>query len=191
MWVRLSRAIMKRPAVFAAGTVRLPRPARAAGVHDGARPGSNEGIPQDLEGIRGLNIVSEELGDGALAPTAIVIDTGEAGGVGDPAVQDALGRLREGLAADPEVAGVTFDPRSAQGVDPTGRYLQVQVTGQSEYGVPESLDFVERAARGHHPGRRLPGGCRRLRGRRAAGRQGLPRPSPTAPSRGSSSACSS
>jgi RND superfamily putative drug exporter len=144
MWVRLSRAIMKRPAVFAAGTsaflVLLALPVFTMELG----PGSNEGIPQDLEGIRGLNIVSEELGDGALAPTAIVIDTGAAGGVEDPAIQDALGRLREGLAADPEVAGVTFDPESPQSVDPTGRYLQLQVTGQSEYGVPASLDFVER-----------------------------------------------
>jgi RND superfamily putative drug exporter len=144
MWVRLSRAIMKRPAVFAATTsaflVLLALPVLTLEVG----PGSNEGIPQDLEGIRGLNIVSEELGDGALAPTAIVIDTGRAGGAEDAAVQDALGRLQEGLAADPEVVRVAFDPASPQSVDPTGRYLHAEVTGKSEYGVPAALDFVDR-----------------------------------------------
>jgi putative drug exporter of the RND superfamily len=144
MWVRLSRAIMRRPAVFAAGTtaflVLLALPVFTLEVG----PGSNEGIPQDLEGIRGLNIVSEELGDGALAPTAIVIDTGRPGGLEDPGVQDALARLGEGLAADPEVARVTFDPESPQSVDPSGRYLHVEVTGRSEYGVPPALDFVGR-----------------------------------------------
>jgi RND superfamily putative drug exporter len=39
---------------------------------------------------------------------------------------------------------VTFDPQSPQNVDPTGRYLHVEVTGRSEYGVPAALDFVDR-----------------------------------------------
>jgi RND superfamily putative drug exporter len=144
VWVRLSRTIMARPVLFAATTttvlvlVALPVFTMQVG------PGSNEGIPQDLEGIRGLNIVSEELGGGALAPTALVIDTGRPEGAADPAVQDALARLQEGLAADPEVAGVTFDPESPQGVDPTGQYLHLRVTGESEYGVPPALDFVDR-----------------------------------------------
>jgi RND superfamily putative drug exporter len=144
MWVRLSRAIMKRPAVFAAGTtaflILLALPVFTMQVG----PGSNEGIPQDLEGIKGLNIVSAELGDGALAPTAIVIDTGRPDGLQDPAVRSSLVSLQEGLAADPEVVVVTFDPESPQSVDSTGRYLHVEVTGRSEYGVPSALDFVDR-----------------------------------------------
>jgi putative drug exporter of the RND superfamily len=144
MWARLSRTIMRRPAVFAATTtaflVLLALPVFTMEVG----PGSNEGIPQDLEGIRGLNIVSEELGDGALAPTAIVIDTGRPGGLREPAVQESLARLQEGLAADREVAAVTFAPESPQSVDPTGRYLHLEVTGRSEYGVPAALDFVDR-----------------------------------------------
>jgi uncharacterized membrane protein YdfJ with MMPL/SSD domain len=144
MWVRLSRTIMRRPAVFAATTtaflVLLALPVFTMQVG----PGSNEGIPQDLEGIRGLNIVSEELGDGALAPTALVIDTGRPDGSQSPAVQEGLARLQEGLAADPEVAQVTFDPESPQSVDAMRRYLHVEVTGKSEYGVPAALDFVDR-----------------------------------------------
>ncbi|HET6695204.1 MAG TPA: MMPL family transporter [Gaiellaceae bacterium] len=144
MWVRLSRTIMRRPALVAATTtsflVLLALPVLTIEVG----PGSNEGIPQDLEGIRGLNIVSEEVGDGALAPTAIVIDTARPGGLEDPEVQVALERLEEGLRADPEVARVSFDPESPQSVDPTGQYLHLEVTGRSEYGVPTALDFVER-----------------------------------------------
>jgi len=144
MWVRLSRTIMRRPALVAATTtsflVLLALPVLTIEVG----PGSNEGIPQDLEGIRGLNIVSEEVGAGALAPTAIVIDTARPGGLEDPEVQVALERLEEGLRADPEVARVSFDPESPQSVDPTGQYLHLEVTGRSEYGVPTALDFVER-----------------------------------------------
>jgi putative drug exporter of the RND superfamily len=158
MWVRLSRAIMRRPAIFAATTtaflVLLALPVFTLEVG----PGSNEGIPQDLEGIRGLNIVSEELGDGALAPTAIVVDTGGAGGLEDPGVQEALGRLQDGLGADPEVVRIAFDPESPQNVDATGRYLHLEVTGRSEYGVPAALDFVERLRDDIVPAARFPEG---------------------------------
>jgi RND superfamily putative drug exporter len=144
MWARLSRTIMRRPAIFAVTTttvlVLLALPIFTMEVG----PGSNEGIPQDLEGIRGLSIVSDEIGNGALAPTAVVVDTGEAGGAADPAVRDALARLREGLAADPEVAVVNFDPSSDQSVDATGRFLHLEVVGKSEYGSPAALDFVSR-----------------------------------------------
>ena len=69
-WIKLSRPIMRRPAVFAAGTatflVILALPVLTMEVG----PGSNKGIPQDLEGVQGLNIISDAVGEGALAPTA-------------------------------------------------------------------------------------------------------------------------
>jgi uncharacterized membrane protein YdfJ with MMPL/SSD domain len=143
MWVRLSRAIMRRPAVFAAGTaallIALTTPVLALELG----PGSNKGIPQDLEGVQGLNVIADAVGEGALAPTAVVIDTGQAGGANDAGVRSALGDLMTGLRADPEVARVGFD-ESRQHVDPTGRYLNVEVSGKSEYGSPPALDFVDR-----------------------------------------------
>jgi RND superfamily putative drug exporter len=155
-WIRLSRQIMRRPAVFAVGTatflVILALPVLTMEVG----PGSNKGIPQDLEGVQGLDIISNAVGEGALAPTQLAIDTGRDGGAEDPAVQAALGRLQQGLKADPEVAAVTFDPQSAQSVDPTGRYLQVQVTGRSEYGSPAALHFVDRLRDGIVPAAGFP-----------------------------------
>ena len=110
MWVRLSRAIMQRPALVAATTtaflVLLALPVFTLEVG----PGSNEGIPQDLEGIRGLNIVSEELGAGALAPTAIVIDTGPA--------RRARGRGRAGRAGPARGAARSRSRGRARGVRP-------------------------------------------------------------------------
>ena len=143
MWVRLSRAIMRRPAVFAGGTaallVALALPVLALDLG----PGSNKGIPQDLEGVQGLNVISDAVGEGALAPTEIVGDTGQSGGVGGAGVRAAIGELEQGLRADPEVARVTFGP-GPQYVDPTGRYFKVEVVGKSEYGSPTALDFVDR-----------------------------------------------
>lgn len=142
-WVRLSRLIMRRPVVVAAasGAVLLALAAPVLALDLG--PGSNKGIPQDLEGVQGLNVVTEALGEGALAPTEILVDTGRAGGAEDPDVRAALARLSQGLRADPEVADVRFES-SRQHVDASGRYLNVEAVGRSEYGSPPALDFVDR-----------------------------------------------
>jgi uncharacterized membrane protein YdfJ with MMPL/SSD domain len=142
LWMRLARAIQRRPALFAAGTasflVLLALPVLSLDLG----PGSNKGIPQDLEGVQGLNVIADAVGEGALAPTAIVGDTRSAGGVESADVQAAIARLASGLEADPEVARVTFDD-SPQHVDPSGQYFQLEVVGESEYGSPAALDFVD------------------------------------------------
>jgi RND superfamily putative drug exporter len=143
MWVRLSRAIMRRPAAFAAGTaavlLALATPVFALELG----PGSNKGIPQDLEGVQGLNVIGDAVGEGALAPTNLVVDTGREGGAEDAGVRSALGDLLAGLRADPEVARVDFN-ETPQHVDASGRYLNIEVIGKSEYGAPAALDFVDR-----------------------------------------------
>ena len=37
-----------------------------------------------------------------------------------------------------------FAPESARSIDASGRYVNVEVIGRSDYGEPESLDFVTR-----------------------------------------------
>jgi putative drug exporter of the RND superfamily len=142
-WPRLARAIMRRPAVFAAaataGLLLAASPLLALQLG----PGSNKGIPQDLEAVRGLSILSSAVGEGALAPTEIVVDTGRPGGALEPQVQAAVGSLVAGLEADPEIAAVS-DDAGPQFRDPTGRYLHLQAIGRHEYGLPESQDFVHR-----------------------------------------------
>ena len=142
-WARLARAIMRRPVLFAASTtavlIALAVPVFALELS----PGSNQGIPQSLEGVRGLNIIGEAVGEGALAPTAVIVDAGRPGGARDPQVREALGRLRLGLEADPEVAAVRFGEGRGP-VDASGRYLNVEVIGRSEYGDSEARDFVGR-----------------------------------------------
>ena len=142
-WVRLSNWVMRRPLTVAlsatAALLLLALPVLSLQLG----PGTNQGIPQDLEAVQGLNVLADTVGEGALAPTEIIVDTGRAGGVNDRAVRDGVLRLTQGLRADMEVADVRFGP-GPQYVDPTGRYEHVQVTGQHEYGLPPSQDFVER-----------------------------------------------
>jgi RND superfamily putative drug exporter len=143
MWVRLSRSIMRRPVAFAAGTAAALVLLAAPVLTLELGPGSNQGIPQDLEGVQGLNVIADAVGEGAIAPTTIVVDTGRADGVDDSSVESAVSNLVTGLEADPEVARVDLGT-GPQWVDPTGRYLKVDVIGKSEYGAPPALDFVDR-----------------------------------------------
>jgi uncharacterized membrane protein YdfJ with MMPL/SSD domain len=141
-WARLAGAIMRRPALFAAGTVAflvalaLPVTALQLG------PGSNEGVPQRLEAVRGLNVLAAEIGDGALSPTKIVIDTGRAGSARSPEIQADKERLATLLRTDPEITDVVAD--GPQTIDSSGRYIQVDAIGRHEYGLPESQEFVDR-----------------------------------------------
>src|SRR5829696_4832485 len=91
-WVRLAGAIMRRPVVFAVGTTALLLALASPVLALDVGPGSNKGIPQDLEGVRGLNLIGRAVGEGALAPTELVVDTGRVGGVRDRAVEGAFTR---------------------------------------------------------------------------------------------------
>jgi RND superfamily putative drug exporter len=156
-WSRLARSIMRRPLPYALGTaaalVLMALPVFALELG----PGSNKGIPQRLEGVRGLNVIGEAVGEGALAPTTIAVDTGRAGGAGSGDVEAAVGRLVAGLEADPEVARVDAGA-GPQYVDPTGRYLRVDAIGRSEYGAPAALAFVDRLRGEIVPAARFPEG---------------------------------
>ena len=142
-WMRLARTIQRRPVFFAVGTSALLLALASPVFALELGPGSNKGIPQDLEGVQGLNVISDAVGEGALAPTAIVGNTGRPGGVDSTAVRAAIGELITRLRQDPEVAAVVFD-ESRQHVDPTKRYFHIEVIGKSEYGSPAALDFVDR-----------------------------------------------
>jgi putative drug exporter of the RND superfamily len=142
-WPRLARTIMRRPAAFAGATTVVLLLAAAPLLALQLGPGSNQGIPQDLEAVRGLNILGDAVGEGALSPTEVVVDTGRAGGAADPQLQGAVGRLIAGLEADPEIAQVAYG-NGPQFRDATGRYLHLQATGRHEYGLPESQEFVDR-----------------------------------------------
>ena len=142
-WAVLARFIMRYPKLVAGSTaallIALTLPVFALELG----PGSKEGVPRELESIRGLELLSDAVGAGATAPSQIVVDTGRPGGVEDESVQRAVVDLRAALLLDPQVADVVFE-ETREYVDPTGRFLHVEVVGESEYGRPESLEFVGR-----------------------------------------------
>jgi RND superfamily putative drug exporter len=143
-WAKLAHWIMRYPWPVAITTTAFLLLLAAPALALELGPGSNEGIPKRLESVQGLDVLAAAVGAGATAPTAVVIDTGRPGGATDPGVRAALARLQTGLEADPQVARVDFVAGAPQHVDATGRYLNVQVIGKSDYGKPESLEFVDR-----------------------------------------------
>ena len=142
-WAVLARFIMRYPKTVAAATasflVLLTLPVLALELG----PGSNEGIPRDLEAVRGYDTLADAIGAGATSPAIVVVDTGRTGGASDPGIARAVGELARRLREDPQVAAIRFE-RTAQHVDESGRYLTVEVVGKEDYGKPESLEFVER-----------------------------------------------
>jgi len=105
-WPRLARWIMKRPARVAGATIAALLLAALPILKIELTPGSNTGVPQDIQAVKGLNVLSAAIGEGAIAPTELVGDTGRAGGASDPQVQAAIQRLAVELRNDPEVADV-------------------------------------------------------------------------------------
>ena len=142
-WPTLARTIMRRARIVALGTTLLLLVIAAPLLALELGPGSNQGIPRNLEAVQGYDVLTEAVGAGAVAPTDVVVDTGRPGGARDPAIRAAVLNLSHRLQRDPQVAAVRFDG-SPQHVDPTGRYLNVEVIGRSDYGKPESLAFVSR-----------------------------------------------
>jgi RND superfamily putative drug exporter len=142
-WPVLARFIMRYPKTVAGTTagflVLLTLPVLTLELG----PGSNAGVPRDLESMRGYALLGDAVGEGALAPSVLVVDTGRAGGASDPAIAGAMTALGRLLRADPQVAAVRFE-RTREHVDPTLRYLNAEVVGVREYGDPESAEFVER-----------------------------------------------
>jgi putative drug exporter of the RND superfamily len=154
-WVRLSRAIMSRPVVFAAATITVLVACAAPVLALELGPGSNKGVPKHLESMRGYTVLGNAVGQGALAPTDVVADTGRGAGVDSPGVQAAVGRLVASAKHDPEVGSVVW-ASGPQFVDRSRRYLHLQIVGKHEYGLPQSMDFVDRLRDDLIPNARFP-----------------------------------
>jgi RND superfamily putative drug exporter len=161
-WARLAGTIMRRPLLFAAGTTALLLAFAAPVTALDLGPGSNEGVPQKLEAVKGLDVLTAAVGEGALAPTEVVIDTGRAGGANAADVRAAKERLATLIRTDREITGVIAD--GPQTVDASGRYLRLQATGKHEYGLPPAQQFVDRLRDEIIPAASFPAGVEVLTG---------------------------
>jgi uncharacterized membrane protein YdfJ with MMPL/SSD domain len=158
-WSTLARGIMRRPRVFLALGVAVLVAAAVPAAYLKVTPGSISALPRGNDSVRGLELLRDRVGAGALTPTEIVMDTGQGPGVRTPRFKRALARLTDATFHDPEAYITASGPRAPY-VDPTSRYARVYVVGRHEYGADASRQLVQRIRRLLVPHARFPVGVR-------------------------------
>jgi RND superfamily putative drug exporter len=119
-------------------------------------PGSILALPAS-EAVRGVEVLSEGVGAGAVAPAQVVVDTGRpGGGVRGPA-REAIVRLTDVVARDPEAMVIANGVRAPYVAD-GGRFARVVVAGRHEFGDRRALAFVRRLRDDLVPAARFPAG---------------------------------
>ncbi len=159
LWARLARTIMRRPLPFllVAATLLVAAAVPAAWLR--VTPGSISALPGGSDSVRGLTLLRERAGAGALTPIEVVVDTGQVGGVRTPELKRAVKRLMNATFHDPE-AYVTASGPQRPYVDRAGRDRRVYVISRHEYGEPESQALVRRLRDALIPRARFPEGVR-------------------------------
>ncbi|MGH2926230.1 MAG: MMPL family transporter [Solirubrobacterales bacterium] len=157
-WTRLSRSIMRRPVLYliGAGGLMLALAVPALQLH--LTGGDNRGVPLTTESTKGLALLDDTLGPGALAPNQVAIDTGQPGRATQPATVAAERRLVVALRGDPEIDPSTIQAPILAGPGPAGlaraqkanlidsqrQVIQIRAAGKSDSGTPEAVDLVHR-----------------------------------------------
>ena len=157
-WARMAHSIMRRKWRYVLATAALLLALAVPVAWLQLTPGATAGIPQSPQSVRGLNALKTALGPGAIAPAQVLVDTGRSGGVSDPAVQAAIGRLVARVKGDPEAAATYYLP-GGRFVDRTGRYAQVIVATRHEYGSEEAQALVDRLRHALIPAAAFPAGA--------------------------------
>jgi RND superfamily putative drug exporter len=165
-WARLSRAVMRRPALFlsAGGCALVALALPTVGLE--LTPGSSAALPGSLQSVRGLRALQAAVGAGTLSPSTIMIDGGRAGAALGRANLAAIGRLAAELRGDPEVAPQTVRAPTAavaaraRGVftDASGRYARVDAGSRHEYGSLQAQALARRIRSTLVPEARFPAG---------------------------------
>ena len=162
--------------LFAAGDGRAAaRCSRSPCSRCELEPGSNKGIPQDLEAVRGPRTSSTDaVGAGAIAPTAgrrrhrprrAALTTCDVQAANERLIERARAPIRE-------IARVDFARRAAVRRPHGPLRCRSSAVGKHEYGLPEPAQRLRPpASRRDHAGGRVPGrgrGTAPAAGRRAA-----------------------
>ncbi len=175
-WSTLARSIMRRPIPYLVVSAALMLGLASMAFRIDLTSGDNRGVPTTTESTKGLSLLEDTLGPGALSPNVIVVDTGEPGGVWTEASLRSQRRLTAELKNDPEAQADTIQspaalvPRSGEPsakqlaelrqanlVDATGRLLQFRVAGTHDTGTPEAVDLVHRLRDTYVPDAGFPG----------------------------------
>jgi RND superfamily putative drug exporter len=163
MWSRLAHSIMRRPVPYLAVTSVFMIGLALFATRIDVFGGDFRGYPETTESTRGMAVLRDTVGIGALSPNQIVVDAKRTNGVWDPRSLQAQRRLASLLARDEQVAQGSVlatalevpatgrpDPASlerlARGalVDREGRTAQIRAAPKTDAGTDESASLVRR-----------------------------------------------
>jgi len=156
-WARLARAIMRRPVPFLLGGTMLLAAAAVPAAWLRVTPGSISALPGGSDSVRGVALLRDKVGAGALTPIEVVIDTDQGDGVGTPELKRAVERLTNATFHDPE-AYLTASGSRAPYVDSSRVYRRVYVVSRHEYGEPATRGLVRRLRDSLIPRAKFPAG---------------------------------
>ena len=157
-WTRLSRSIMRRPVLYLVGAGGLMVALAIPALQLHLTSGDNRGVPLTTESTKGLALLDDTLGPGALAPNQIAIDTHRPGGATEPGTLAAERRLVAELRHDPEIDKRTIQAPILAGPGPAGvaraqraslidsdrQVIQIRAAGRSDSGTTAATDLVHR-----------------------------------------------
>jgi uncharacterized membrane protein YdfJ with MMPL/SSD domain len=176
LWSRLARSIMRRPVPYLLATVGIMLALAYPATQLELTGGDARSLPPDTEATRGLALLEDTLGPGALSPHQIVVDTGRPGGAWSRESLAAQRRLVAELRTDREIEPRTIQapallvrgpgkppPAVVSGAaeaslaDAEGRVAQVRAAGRSDVGTTAATDLVDRIRHRYVPAARFPG----------------------------------
>jgi RND superfamily putative drug exporter len=157
LWTGLARTVMRRRLTVLAGAAVVLAALAAPVVWLQLTPGSISTIPQFTESARGLILLRDRIGSGAITPIEVVVDGGAGGRARTPATSAATLRLARRLLQDREVFIVAIGSKAPY-VDSSGRYLRVVVVARHEFGDEASQQLVTRLRQQFIPAAHFPAG---------------------------------
>ncbi len=141
LWSRIAQIITRRPVAVVAGSTAALLAAVIPIAWLQLTPGSITAIPQDTGSARGLALLSDRAGAGAITPLEVVFDAGAPGRARTPAVSAATLRLARELVKDPEVYIVEIGSKPPY-IDTSGQYGHIVVIGRHDFGDIASRQLV-------------------------------------------------
>src|SRR5512132_1926602 len=166
-WTRLSNSIMRHPVVYLVGATAAMLALALPALQLHLTGGDNRGVPLTTESTKGLKLLEDSLGPGALAPNQIVVDTGTPGGAFAPDTVAAECRLVASLRSDAEIQASTIQApvptngcanelaaqptpaqiaaaKQARLIDSDAQLVQIRAAGKSDSGTDAAVNLVHR-----------------------------------------------
>jgi RND superfamily putative drug exporter len=162
-WSGLAHSIMRHPVFYFVGASAVMIALAIPALQLSLTGGDNRDVPLTTEATKGLAILENTLGPGALAPNQIVVDTHQPGGAFSAESIAAQRRFVALLSRDHEIEPQTIQAPAlvsrspgppnaatlaalerASLVDAQGQAFQIRAAGHHDSGTHAAMDLVDR-----------------------------------------------